>query len=72
MATKLGATPTVNARIDDPVAAVRDICAGPADFSVECTGNMAVLRQAADSVGMLGTCLLIGGAPQGRSSAWTT
>lgn len=36
---------------------------GPADFSLECTGVIAVVRQAVDSVGMLGTCILIGGAP---------
>ncbi len=65
LASELGATHTVNARTDDPVAAVLEICGGPADFSLECTGNVAVLRQAADSVGMLGTCVLIGGAPAG-------
>jgi Zn-dependent alcohol dehydrogenase len=37
--------------VDDPVAAVHEICAGPADFSLECTGNIQVCRQAVDSVG---------------------
>ena len=41
------------------------ICGGPADFALECTGVIPVVRQAADSVGMLGTCVLIGGAPAG-------
>jgi aryl-alcohol dehydrogenase len=50
-----------------PVSAVREICRGPADFSLDCTGAMDVLRQAADSVGMRGTCALIGGAPAGAS-----
>src|SRR6185437_4495916 len=51
----------------DPVAAVHEICGGPADFSLECTGVIDVVRQAADSVGMRGTCALIGGAPAGAS-----
>jgi aryl-alcohol dehydrogenase len=55
----------INAAADDPVAAVREICDGPADFSLECTGVVAVCRQAVDSVGMRGVCALIGGAPAG-------
>ena len=51
----------------DPVAAVQEICGGPADFAMDCAGNVNVLRQAADSVGMRGTVALIGGAPAGAS-----
>jgi aryl-alcohol dehydrogenase len=67
LAAELGATETidVSAPGTDPVAAVREICGGPADFSLECTGVIDVVRQAADSVGMRGTCALIGGAPAG-------
>ena len=65
LATELGATHTVNASDVDAVAEVHRICDGPADFALECTGVIAVVRQAADSVGMLGTCVLIGGAPAG-------
>ncbi|WP_261801604.1 NAD(P)-dependent alcohol dehydrogenase [Streptomyces sp. ISID311] len=65
LARELGATHTVNAGDADPVAAIHDICAGPADNALECTGIISVVRQAADSVGMLGTCALIGGAPAG-------
>lgn len=63
LARELGATDTVNAAKDDPVQAVFDLCGGPADHALECTGVISVVRQAADSVGMLGTCVLIGGAP---------
>lgn len=63
LAEELGATHTVNAAETDPVAAVTEICGGPADYALECTGVISVVRQAADSVGMLGTCVLIGGAP---------
>jgi aryl-alcohol dehydrogenase len=63
LAEELGATHTVDARDGSPVEAVRAICGGPADFSLECTGSIEVVRMAADSVGMRGTCALIGGAP---------
>lgn len=67
LATELGATETINVSESgaDPVAAVQEICGGPADFALDCAGNVNVLRQAADSVGMRGTVALIGGAPAG-------
>lgn len=65
LAKVLGATHTVNAAETDPVNAVNEICGGPADYSLECTGVIPVVRQAVDSVGMLGTAILIGGAPAG-------
>jgi aryl-alcohol dehydrogenase len=71
LARELGATETIQVTAGragaDPVAAVQEICGGPADFSLECTGVVSVLRQAADSVGMRGTVALIGGAPAGAS-----
>jgi aryl-alcohol dehydrogenase len=63
LAKELGATDAVNAGEADPVQAVREILGGPADASLECTGVISVVRQAADSVGMRGICVLIGGAP---------
>lgn len=63
LATELGATEVVNAAKTNPVEAVHEICDGPADFSIDCTGNVDVLRQAADSVGMRGTVGVVGGAP---------
>ncbi len=65
LAAELGATHTVDASDTDPVQAVTDICGGPADAALECTGVLPVVRQAVDSVGMLGTAVLIGGAPAG-------
>jgi aryl-alcohol dehydrogenase len=69
LAGRLGATDLVDATTQDPVAAIAEICGGPADFALECTGAIPVVRQAADSVGMLGTCILIGGAPAGAEFA---
>ena len=65
LAIQLGATHVINSASDDAVRGILDICSGPADVALECTGVISVVRQAADSVGMLGTCILIGGAPAG-------
>ncbi len=65
LARELGATDVVDVADGNPVDAVKEICGGLADFSLECTGVIDVCRQAADSVGMRGTCALIGGAPAG-------
>jgi aryl-alcohol dehydrogenase len=69
LAREFGATETIDVSSPgaDPVAATHEICGGPADFSLECTGIVSVLQQAADSVGMRGTVTLIGGAPAGAS-----
>jgi aryl-alcohol dehydrogenase len=68
LARELGATETIDVSTGaDPVAAVHEIAGGPADFSMDAAGNVNVLRQAADSVGMRGTVALIGGAPAGAS-----
>jgi aryl-alcohol dehydrogenase len=70
LARELGATETIDVSGGlDPVAAVHEICGGPADFSMDCAGVVAVLEQAAASVGMRGTVALIGGAPAGASFA---
>ncbi|GAA4232779.1 NAD(P)-dependent alcohol dehydrogenase [Actinomadura meridiana] len=69
LATEFGATHPIQTDATDPVAEVNRICGGPADYALECTGVIKVVRQAADSVGMLGTCVLIGGAPAGAEFA---
>lgn len=64
LARKYGATHVVNAAdTADVVAAIHEIIGGTADFALECTGVIAVVEQAVDTVGMLGTAILIGGAP---------
>lgn len=63
LARELGATHTVNSRDTDMTEAVAEICGGPADYVVDCTGNIRVIEQAADMVGLLGTFILVGGAP---------
>ena len=43
----------------------REACGGHIDFALECTGAMPVVAQAIDCIGMLGTAILVGGAPAG-------
>ncbi|AGN19948.1 hypothetical protein J433_15102 [Corynebacterium glutamicum MT] len=63
LARELGATHTVNTREKDIVEAVTEICGGPADYVLDCTGSIKVIEQAADAVGLMGTFILVGGAP---------
>jgi aryl-alcohol dehydrogenase len=66
LAAELGATATIAPGDGGDLAAlVREACGGPADRTLECTGNLDVLRAAVDSIGMLGVCGLVGGAPAG-------
>jgi aryl-alcohol dehydrogenase len=64
-AKELGATHAVNAKERDPVAAVKEITRGGADFSLESTGIPEVVRQSVDALGVRGTCGIVGAAPPG-------
>lgn len=63
LARSLGATHVINAREEDPVARIKEICGRPVTFAIECTGVISVVEQAIESIGKLGTTILIGGAP---------
>lgn len=65
LAEKFGATDTINASKVNPVEHIEKLLGAKADYSLECSGIISVVRQAIDSVGMLGTACLIGGAPAG-------
>jgi aryl-alcohol dehydrogenase len=69
MSLRFGATHIVNPGAADPVAAVLDITKGGADYSLECTGVPAVLRQAVRSLlrggPRCGVCGLLGSVPPG-------
>ena len=66
VARKLGATHTINStEIDNPVSAIREISNGGVDYSLDTSAQPAVFRQAVDSLKILGTCGLIGGASAG-------
>jgi aryl-alcohol dehydrogenase len=64
-AKEFGATHTVNASTEDPVAAIQEITGGGAHLTLECVGNPAVFRQAVDVLPRLGVCGLVGVVPPG-------
>jgi aryl-alcohol dehydrogenase len=69
-AKELGATHVVNSEQTDPVEAIKAITHGGADFSLEATGIPAVLRQAIDSIGVLGRCGIVGAARLGAEAGF--
>jgi aryl-alcohol dehydrogenase len=69
LALELGATHIVNSKDSDAVIEVRKLTGG-ADFTLECSGRPAVLRQAIDSLGILGTCGIVGATREGTEVAF--
>ena len=67
MASDFGATHTVNSRATKLVEEVAKITGSTVDFALDCTGVISVIETIAQTVGMLGTLVLIGGAPAGAS-----
>lgn len=60
LARELGATHTINAMEDDPVAAIKEISSGGADYAFESVGNEKVLIQAYESTRRGGTTITVG------------
>jgi len=65
MAKEFGATHILNASKVDVVEEIRKLTGGGIEYTLECTGNPKVFRQAVDSLMMGGACGLIGVAPVG-------
>lgn len=70
LAEELGATHTIDSKNEDPVKRVKEITGGGANFSLEATGIPAVLRQAIESIGVAGTCGIVGAAPLGADASF--
>src|SRR6187455_2849823 len=70
LAKELGATQSVNSRETDPVAAVREITGGGADFTLESSGRPAVLRQAIDALAIGGKCGIVGAPALGTEASF--
>ena len=60
IASQVGATHTVNAAQEDPIAAVKDLTGGGADNALESVGNEQVLIQAYQATKRGGTTITIG------------
>lgn len=65
LALELGATHAIDPSEIDPVQLIQQLTDGGSDFSLECTANPKVLRQAVEALTVTGTCALIGAAPMG-------
>ncbi|MFC7401366.1 NAD(P)-dependent alcohol dehydrogenase [Citricoccus sp. GCM10030269] len=63
LATRYGATHVINSGREKALEKILEICGGPADYVLDCTGVIPVIEEAAEAIGMLGTLILIGGAP---------
>ena len=69
LARELDATDTIDARSDDPVAAVRDLTGDGAHYALESSGSTAVLRQAVDALAVDGTVAVVGAPAFGSEVA---
>jgi Zn-dependent alcohol dehydrogenase len=67
LARQLGATHTVDASREDPVAAIKDLTGGGADYTFEAVGNLRVIRQALDALGAGGALTIVGVPKLGSS-----
>jgi aryl-alcohol dehydrogenase len=67
LAREFGATHVVNSRTKSLVEEVAKITGSTVDYAFDCTGVISVIETIAETVGMLGTLVLIGGAPAGAS-----
>jgi len=65
LARRLGATEVVDASATDPVAAVRELTGGGADYSFEAIGKKTTAEQAYAMVRQGGTATIIGMVPMG-------
>jgi len=63
MAQEFGATHIINSGSKDLAAEVARITGSTVDFAFDCTGVIPVIETLAETIGMLGTLVLIGGAP---------
>lgn len=71
MALAVGATHVVDASREDAVASIRALTRAGADFSVECSGVPAAVRQAVDCLGRPGWCAQVGATPGGIEIAFS-
>ena len=59
-AKKLGAAEAINAKKDDPVAAIRDLTGGGADVAIETAGAVPTTQQCVEVVGQGGVVVWVG------------
>jgi S-(hydroxymethyl)glutathione dehydrogenase/alcohol dehydrogenase len=63
---EFGATHLINARREDPVQRVHEICGrGGADYAIECVGGARTMEQAFQAIHRGGTAVMVGVSPAG-------
>jgi len=67
LARRFGATHTIDASREDPVAVIRDLTRGGVEYSFEAVGNLAVIKQALDALGPGGALTIVGVPKLGSS-----
>lgn len=70
LAQELGADVIINAAEADVVSEIRAATGGGADFTLEASGLVPVLRQAIDALGQRGTCGIVGAPPFGSDGTF--
>ena len=66
-ARRFGATHVIDSSKDDPVAGIRDLTGGGADYTFEAVGNIAVIKQALEALGAGGALTIVGVPKMGTS-----
>lgn len=64
LALKMGATDTVDAAVENPAEAIRELTAGGPHYTIEAAGRPQAAQLAIDAVGRGGTAVLVGVLPQ--------
>jgi Zn-dependent alcohol dehydrogenase len=67
LAPQFGATHVIDPSATDPVAAIKDLTGGGADYTFECVGNVAVIQQALEALGPGGALTIVGVPKMGTS-----
>jgi Zn-dependent alcohol dehydrogenase len=70
LAPQFGATHVIDPTTTDPVAAIKDLTGGGADYTFECVGNVTVIQQALEALGPGGALTIVGVPKMGTSFAF--
>ena len=70
IARRFGATHGIDASKEDPVAAIRDLTGGGADYTFECVGNVDVIRQGLEALGAGGALTIVGVPKMGSAASF--
>jgi len=70
LAKQFGATHFINSAEVDPLEAIKEICPNGVDFSFECVGHPALIRQSVDMLDWGGTAVVLGVPKLGTEASY--